>query len=361
MQIGIIGLPQSGKTTVFNALTGSSAETGMGGAKKVNQAMVKVPDQRLDFLSKIYEPKKTTPATVNYLDLSGLGRGKISADSIDAEFLAQLRSVDAVLMVVRKFKDANIPHPHETINAVRDAENLSNELMLADLMVIEKRLERIDKDIRKTPGRDLEKERAVLLQFKDLLDSGTPIRNMEISPTDERLVKGFGFLTQKSLFILINISEESLGEENIMMDDFKDLISPPLTRAIAMSAKIESEMTQLAEEDAAIFRQDLGIKEPALNRLILESYKLLGLISFFTYGKDECRAWTIKQGTNAQKAAGEIHTDLERGFIRAEIASYSDFEECGDMNKVKTAGRQRLEGKDYIVQDGDILTVRFNV
>jgi len=203
-----------------------------------------VPGQRLDFLSKIYKPQKTTPATVNYLDLSSLRRGKISADSIDAEFLDQLRSVDAILMVVRKFDSANIMHPLETIDAVRDAENLNNELMLADLLIIEKRLERIDKDAKKTNYQDLEK--AVLLQFKDLLYGGTPVRNMEISPQDDHVIIGFRFLTQKSLIILVNTSENDLGKENTIIGKLKTLTSPPFTQVIAMSAKIESEMAHLS-------------------------------------------------------------------------------------------------------------------
>ncbi len=184
---------------------------------------------------------------------------------------------------------------------------------------------------------------------------------MEISPQDERVIRGFRFLTQKSLIILVNISENDLGKENTIIGELKTLTSPPFTQVIAISAKIESEMAQLSEEDTEIFRQDLGIKESALSRLIRISYKLLGMISFYTYGKDECRAWTIKQGTSAQKAAGVIHTDIEKGFIRAEVVSYDDFKKHGDMNKVKTAGRLRLEGKDYIVKDGDIITFRFNV
>ncbi len=362
MQIGIIGMPQSGKTTVFNALTGSTLTTGLGGTKDINQAVVKVPDERLMHLAKVYNPKKTTPATVTYLDLCGMGRGGIDADSIDAEFLAQLRSVDAIVMVVRKFKDEAVPHPLDSIDPKRDASKLIDEMMLADLIVIEKRIERVDKDIRKAPAnKDFEREKQLLIQFKVLLESGKPIRSQTLTESEERLVRGFKFLTQKALLIAINISEDDLKDEEQILALFSEYKAFPYTGAIALSAKIEAEIAVLSKEDADIFMQDLGISEAALTRLIRESYRLCGLISFFTSGEDECRAWTIKDGTNAQKAAGAIHSDLEKGFIRAETVAYSDFKEFGGMSEAKTAGKHRLEGKEYIVKDGDILNIRFNV
>lgn len=362
MQIGIIGMPQSGKTTVFNALTGSTVATGLGGAKDMNQAVIKVPDDRLQHLAKVYNPKKNTPATVTYLDLCGMGRGSIDADSVDAEFLAQLRSVDAIVMVVRSFEDESVPHPLDSIDPKRDADKLIDEMMLADLIVIEKRLERVDKDIRKQPNnKDLEKEKQLLIQFKALVESGKPIRVQAISEAEEKLVRGFKFLTQKALLIAINLSEDTLKQEAAALAPFDAYKALPLTGTIALSAKIEAEIAMLPPEDAQVFMQDLGIKEAALTRLIRESYSLCGFISFFTAGEDECRAWTIKKGTNAQKAAGAIHSDLEKGFIRAETVAYADFASFGGINEAKAGGKHRLEGKDYIVKDGDILTIRFNV
>ncbi|MFH0921161.1 MAG: redox-regulated ATPase YchF [Fibrobacterota bacterium] len=361
MHIGIIGLPQSGKTTVFNALTGSSAATGMGGAKDMNQSIVKVPDERIDALSKMFKPKKTTPATVTYLDLCGLGRGKITSDSINAEFLASLRATDAVLMVVRRFKDDSVAHPLDSIDALRDADNLNAEIMFADLIVVEKRLERIDKDMKKGVTKELEREKELMIKFKALLDDGKPIRLQPLTPFEESVIKGFRFLTQKPLFLLVNIDEGELKSADAAAAAFAAYSKLPRTKVLALSAKIEAEMAQLSEEEASAFRADLGLSEPALKRLIKESYELLGLISFLTAGEDECRAWTIARGTVAQKAAGEIHSDLEKGFIRAETVAYADLVACGGMNECKTAGKQRLEGKEYVVQDGDIINIRFNV
>jgi hypothetical protein len=362
MQIGIIGMPQSGKTTVFNALTGSSAATGMGGTKDINQAVVKVPDERLMRLSRVYNPKKTTPATITYLDLCGMGKGGIDAGSIDAEFLAQLRSVDAIVMAVRHFKDDAVLHPLETLDPKRDAVKLVDEMMLADLIVIENRLGRIDKDLKRAPAnKDLEREKQLLLLFKPLLESGKPIRSHALTDADEKIIRGYKFLTQKALLIVVNISEDGLKDEASVLTPFNEFKALPLSGVIALSAKIEAEIALLSGDDAKAFMQDLGIREAALTRLIRESYKLCGFISFFTYGEDECRAWTIKNGTNAQKAAGAIHSDLEKGFIRAETVAYSDFAQFGGMNEAKAAAKLRLEGKEYIVKDGDILTIRFNV
>lgn len=361
MQIGIIGLPQSGKTTVFNALTGSTVQTGFARTGDVNRAVVRVPDRRLDFLSGLYEPKKTTPATVDYLDLCGMGRGGISAGNIDAEFLSQLRAVDAVLMVVRRFNDPNVPHPLETVDLARDADKLNDELILADLIVVENRLDRIAKDTKRAPNKDLDGEKAVLLRFKQALEEGRPLRSVEMTDKDETLVRGFRFVTQKPLIVLANIADNDLPDEADILKRLEKYAGLPHTRLVALSAKIEAEMAELSEEDAVAFRKDLGIQEPALHRLIRESYALLGLISFFTVGKDECRAWTIPDGATALKAAGAIHSDLEKGFIRAEVTPFGELEKYGNMNEVKAAGRQRLEGKEYRVSDGDIIVIRFNV
>jgi ribosome-binding ATPase len=359
MQIGIIGLPQSGKTTIFNALTGSSAATGLSGQKEVNRAVVKVPDPRLTLLSEMFKPKKTTPASVDYMDLCGMGRGSVNAESMDAEFLALLRSVDAILAVARLFRDDNVAHPLDSVDALRDADNLNSEMVLADLIVIEKRLERIDKDAKKTPGKNIEREKELLIQFKAVLEEGKPIRSIALAEKDEMLLRGFRFLSQKPQLIVVNVAEQDLGNEAQILKPFEKYLSVPSTKFIAMSGKIEAEMAELGPEEAKAFRADLGIEEAALNRLIRESYDLLGLMSFFTAGEDECRAWTIRKGTAAQPAAGAIHSDLEKGFIRAEVTPYEDLKNLGSFNAVKAAGRQRLEGKEYVVKDGDILNIRF--
>jgi GTP-binding protein YchF len=361
MQIGIIGLPQSGKTTVFNALTGSGVKTGAGQPKDIHRAVVKIPDERLTHLAGLVKPKKTTQATIDYLDVTGLGRGKINAESIDAEFLAQLRLVDAVLMVVRYFKDDNVMHPLETIDPRRDVENLNTELVLADLIVIEKRIEKIEKETKRAPNKAYEKEKQLLLKLKALLDNGTPVRSAGLTGDEENQLRGFGFLTRKPLFILVNVAENDLNSAQAILEGFAAYQAIPNTRLLTMAAKIEAEMVLLSDEDAKMFREDLGISEPARSRLIQASYDLLGLVAFFTFNDNECRAWTVKKGTQAHRAAGVIHTDMEKGFIRAEVVAHDDLKAHKDMNGVKQAGKHRLEGKDYIVRDGDILTIRFNV
>ncbi len=361
MKIAIIGLPNSGKTTVFNALTGGSAETSSfsTGRLEPNLAAVKVPDARVDALSRIYHPKKTTYAEVQYLDIGGFEGKSEKRESLPTEMLSQIGNADALLHVVRSFRNADVPHPLESVDPGRDAERLEQELILSDLIVIERRLERLGKEIPKLPPKDRgtrEIEYRVLDRFRDGLEDGRPIRSLE-PPTDqeERLIRGFQFLSAKPVLTVLNVGEnridtEPSGDEELPGED-----------VIRMSARIEAELAQLEPDDAVEFMQDLGITEAARDRVIKASYRLLGLISFMTVGEDEVRAWTIHRGMKAPEAGGVIHSDIERGFIRAEVVSFDDLVEAGSLAAAKKQGKVRLEGKDYVLRDGDISHFLFNV
>lgn len=363
MKIAIIGLPNSGKTTVFNALTGGSAETSSysSGRLEPNLASVKVPDGRVDALSRIYSPKKTTYAEVQYLDIGGF-EGKVEKrDALPSEMLNHIGNADALLHVVRRFRDDSVPHPLDSVDPKRDMELLEQELILSDLIVIERRLERLVKEIPKLPPSDRgsrELERRVLERFREGLDEGRPIRALEApSQQEEPLVRGFQFLSAKPVLLVLNVGEDELGSDS-SVDSADD---PEQEHAIRMSARIEAELAQLEPEDAAEFMEDLGIREPARDRVIKDSYRLLGLISFMTVGEDEVRAWTVRQGTRAPEAGGVIHSDIERGFIRAEVVSFERLMEAGSLAAAKKRGTVRLEGRDYVIQDGDISHFLFNV
>lgn len=361
MKIAIIGLPNSGKTTVFNALTGGTAETSSfsTGRLEPNLAAVKVPDPRVDTLSRIYNPKKTTYAEVQYLDIGGFEGKADKRDALPPEMLNQIGNADALLHVVRSFRDADVPHPLESVDPRRDAERLEQELVLSDLIVIERRLERLDKEIPKLPPKDRgtrEIEQRVLERFRGGLEEGSPIRLLEPpSDQEERLIRGFQFLSAKPVLMVLNVGEDRIGaepssDEGQSGDD-----------VVRMSARIEAELAQLEPDDAAEFMQDLGITEAARDRVIKASYRLLGLISFMTVGEDEVRAWAIHRGMKAPEAGGVIHSDIERGFIRAEVVSFEDLVEAGSLAAAKKQGKVRLEGKDYILRDGDISHFLFNV
>ncbi len=365
MQIGIFGLTNSGKTSVFNALTRSNAEVAAysSGMVAPNIGTVKVPDTRLWKLSEMYQPKKTTPAEVTYTDVPGLakGMGKAMEPQAQSQLFAHLRTSQALLQVVRAFENKDVPHPDESIDAKRDVATADVEFIFADLALIEKRLDRLEKDLKKTTGVPkelLQKEQHVLLRFKEALENEQPIRTLDVTEDEEKLVRGFQFLTQKPQLILLNIDESQIGKESALVESIK---AGKNTLVTAICGKIEMELAQMAEADAKVFMVDLGISEPGLNKVVRLSYELLGLQSFFTVGPDEVRAWTIRNGTNAQKAAGEIHSDLERGFIRAEVIHYADHIKHGTIAEARKHGALRLEGKEYPVLDGDIMNIRFNV
>ena len=360
MEIGIVGLPLSGKTTLFNLLTHAGAETGFGSKKKVNVGMSRVPDPRLDRLSAIWNPKKTTPATIRYVDVAGVEKGA-GKEGLSAEVLTHLKNTDALLAVVRAFEDDQAPHPEGSIDPLRDLGMLQAEFLLSDLIIVENRLERLEKQLKTKGGKELEVERELLLRCREILEAERPLREAELGPEEVRQLKGFQFLTQKPLVIALNLGEADMPRAAERLTPVAERWAAPKVAATYLCATIEQEISELSAEDAQAFLEELGVESSATDRIIRTSYGLLGLISFFTHGEDECRAWTIRAGTRAQQAAGTIHTDLERGFIRAEVVRYEDFVAAGTLAHCREKGLLRLEGKEYLVQDGDILNIRFSV
>lgn len=349
MKIGIIGLPGSGKTTIFNALTGGVAEVSayQKGKKDPNLAVVRVPDSRLDRLSSMYNPKKTTYARVQYVDIGGtVSAGEGMESSMD-EFLKLLHPVDAMVHVVRNFD-----RPGESPRAQEDLEALESELILTDLIILEKKIERLEKEIIKARKGNPE-ELELLKKAGEILEGGEALRGYpEIAQSP--MLRGYAFLSAKPCIVVLNTGDE-------VELDTTGLQLPKGIALVELKGRLEMELAQLSPEEAGPFREDMGLEEPATFRLIKESYQLLGLISLFTVGKDEVRAWAIRQNTPAQRAAGTIHSDMEKGFIRAEVVSYDDFMACGSHSAAQKAGKVRLEGKNYLVQDGDIVDIRFNV
>lgn len=352
MKAGIIGLPSAGKTTIFNVLTRGKAAAGPGAGRRLepNVGIVKVPDGRLDFLAAKFNPEKTTHATVEFVDVQGLVRGK-GQDLV----LAPVRGVDALVHVVRAFADESVPHSEGSVDPERDKRNLDYELMLADIGSIEKRIERLEKDLKKVKNPALEKELAYLRRAQAWLESEKPLREMEVSAEERKLVKGFAFLSEKPMIYVENIGEEQLNR--LRHVDRHGALRPNTDQTI-ICGKLEAEMAELSAEELKTFLADYGLTESGAERLIRTTYRLLGLISFFTVGEEECRAWTITRGTSAHNAAGVIHTDLADHFIRAEVCHYDDFMKYGTMHALKEKGLLRLEGKEYLVNDGDIITIR---
>jgi hypothetical protein len=352
MKAGIIGLTGVGKTTIFNVLNQGKAAVASSGSRRLepNVGIVKVPDGRLDYLSSVFNPEKTTYATVEFVDVQGLVRGK-GQDMA----LAPLRTVDALIHVIRSFSDDSVPHPDGNIDPVRDRQNLDYELMLADIASIEKRMERLEKDLKKLKNPALEKEQAYLHRAKAWLEAEKPLREMEVAEDERKLVKGFAFLSEKPMIYVENIGENELDRLRHLATDSA---LRPNTDSTVICGKLEAEMAELPPDEMQTFLKDYGLTESGAERLIRTTYRLLGLIAFFTVGEEECRAWTIVRGTNAQNAAGVIHTDLQDHFIRAEVCSYSDFKTHGSLQALKEKGLLRLEGKEYVVKDGDIMTIR---
>jgi GTP-binding protein YchF len=364
----IVGLPSSGKTTVFNALTRSVAETGTFTASPddPNLATVKVPDPRLDRLTEMFQPQRRVPADVQYLDVAGIAKG-IAEKGMSGTLLGHLSQADALVLVVRAFEDPNVPHVEESVDPGRDIETLDMELLFSDLATVDKRIERIRNQMPKASGRErdaLERERALMKRLKQSLEAETPIRELlpELDQDDEKTLRGFGFLTAKPLLVLLNLGESQLGQAaDNLVAQVETRFGRPGVAVDALAGQIEMEIGRLDAADAEEFMRDLGIKESSLDRVIRRSFALLGLMPFFTVGPDECRAWTIRRGASAVEAAGEIHSDIQRGFIRAETVSYDDLVVAGGMSEVRKAGHLRREGKDYLVQDGDVINFLFNV
>ena len=357
MKIGLVGLPKSGKTSLFNLLTGAAVATSSFGASRgeMHSGVARVPDDRVDRLTALFKPKKTTLASFEVVDLAGITKG--DREGLDAK---EFRNAEALLHVVRAFADAGGTAPEPK----RDIADLETELILADLEVVERRLERLEVSIKKKRMESEVKEQAILQRLKPALESETPIRAVPLPEEDARALRGFTFLSQKPILHCLNLSEKELERGGTLVESFSlaEVAGRPGTAVGWVSAVIEAEVAQLAGEEQAVFLADLGLAEPAIKRVLRDCYALLGLLSFFTVGEDEVRAWSVPRGTRAQDAAGTIHSDIARGFIRAEVVGYSELIAAeGSMATVRERGQFRLEGKDYIVQDGEICHFRFNV
>ena len=363
MDLAIVGLERSGKTTVFNALTGGHAETGgYGAGLEPNLGVVKVPDERLDRLSALLKPKKVTYAEIRYIDFPGAGFSKEKGPA--AQYLGALSGADALVHVVRLFANEAIPHPDGSIDPARDVRTLDTELAFADLAVIERRLERLEADMRSRKAGEREaglKEQALLEKFKSELENDRPLRGLDLSADELKLVSGFGFLTLKPLLIILNVGDAEAEQLHEIEGRLSTLAEASRTTATAIAGRIEEELAQMSPDEAAEFRGEMGLPDSALSRVIDASYRLLGLISFLTIGDPEGRAWTVPEGSTALRAAGAIHSDIERGFIRAEVIEWDKLLEAGSTAEARKRGTLRTEGKTYVVKDGEVLNILFNV
>jgi GTP-binding protein YchF len=356
MKTGIIGLPQVGKTSLFKILTKAKLDD-RGHSREAHIGVARVPDERLDKLSALYSPKKTTYASVEFVDVAAIGQEALK----ETAFLASLRQVDALIHVLRAFEEESIPHVGP-IDPLRDIRNVEFDLMVSDLTQIEKRLERVEKDLKKMRTSELEREHALLVRSKEALEKEQPLRELEMTPEEKKLIKGFMFLSQKPILYALNIGESAtLGADlEAAVSRFKldEAAHRPNAGATAICGKVEAELAEMDDEEAAEFLSSYGLGESGLARLIRKSYELLGLISFFTAGDDECRAWTVPVGSKAPQAAGAIHTDFEHHFIRAETIRWDNLLAAGSEAAARAKGTLRLEGKEYIVRDGDVLNIR---
>lgn len=366
MELGILGLPNSGKTTVFNALTKSKAETAAYSirAGSSNIGIVKVPDPRLQNLTSILKPKRTVPTEVRFLDVGAppedFGRGK----GIGGQLLDQLSKADALIHVIRAFSDESIPHIEGSIDPVRDSSTLDIELAFSDLAIIERRLEKLKISLKsaKAAERDIViREQYLLNRIKTSLEENIPLREQELSAQENKAIENFQFLTAKPLLLLLNIGEEQLDGLTSLEEQSRSLFERPRSEFAVLCGKLEMELSQLSDDEAEEFGSAMGLTQRGLDRAIRLSFKLLNLVSFFTIASDEVKAWTVSRGTTIQKAAGKIHSDMERGFIRAEVIEHDDLFRCGNLTEARHRGLIRQEGKNYMVQDGDVITILFNV
>lgn len=360
---GIVGLPNVGKSTLFNAITKKNilAANYPFATIDPNVGVVVVPDKRLDFLNDLYKPKSLVPTAFEFTDIAGLVKGASNGEGLGNKFLSHIREVDAIVEVVRCFDDNNIIHVHDNVDPIRDIEIINVELILSDLEIIDNRINKIGKKASMSKDKEIQKEASVLNKIKNALESNIAVRDLSFLDDEWDMIKHFNLITAKPIIYMANVSEDDVVSGNGYVDKVREYASNSGAEVIVVCAKIESELSELEDEEKLEFLNELGVKESGLDKLINATYSLLGLETFFTAGTDEVRAWTFKKGMKAPDCAGIIHTDFKKGFIKAEVMSYSDLVLCGDEKKVKEAGKLRLEGKEYIMQDGDICYFRFNV
>lgn len=361
---GIVGLPNVGKSTIFNAITKQKILSANYPFATIepNVGVVVVPDERLDFLNELYKPASLVPTTFEFTDIAGLVKGASNGEGLGNKFLSHIREVDAIVEVVRCFDDKNIIHVENDVDPIRDITTIEIELILSDLEIVENRLNKIGKKATMSKDKEIKKEAELLIKLKESLENDTAIRKLDLTEDELKIVKPYNLLTLKPIIYMANVSEDdlTLGTNNYV-EKVKEYVSKEGSKVIVVCAKVEEELSELDDVDKKEFLEALGIEESGLDKLIKAAYSLLGLETYFTAGTDEVRAWTFKTGMKAPQCAGIIHTDFEKGFIKAEIMSYSDLKECGNEKAVKEAGKMRLEGKEYLMQDGDICYFRFNV
>lgn len=361
---GIVGLPNVGKSTIFNAITKQKILSANYPFATIepNVGVVVVPDERLDFLNELYKPASLVPTTFEFTDIAGLVKGASNGEGLGNKFLSHIREVDAIVEVVRCFDDKNIIHVENNVDPIRDITTIEIELILSDLEIIENRLNKIGKKATMSKDKEIKKEAELLIKLKESLENDTAIRKLDLTEDELKIIKPYNLLTLKPIIYMANVSEDDLAlGSNNYVEEVKEYANKEGAKVIVVCAKVEEELSELDDVDKKEFLEALGIEESGLDKLIKAAYSLLGLETYFTAGTDEVRAWTFKTGMKAPQCAGIIHTDFEKGFIKAEVMSYSDLKECGNEKTVKEAGKMRLEGKDYLMQDGDICYFRFNV